>query len=35
MDATFALITTRVRGGKVLDIFRNSPYGLTVHRLVR
>ena len=35
MDATFALITTTVRGGKVLDIFRNSPYGLTVHRLVR
>ena len=35
MDATFALITTTVRGGKVLDIFRNSPYGLSVHRLMR
>ena len=35
MEATFALRTTTVRGGKVLDIFRNSPYGLSVHRLMR
>lgn len=33
MDASFAIIVTPVRGGSIIDIYRDTAYGLSVHRL--
>lgn len=33
MDGTFATISTPVLGGVMIDIFRDSAYGITVQRL--
>lgn len=33
MDATFATITTPVRGGWVIEIYRDTAHGLGIHRL--
>jgi hypothetical protein len=33
MDATFAIIITPTRRGRIIDIYRDTAYGLSVHRL--
>lgn len=35
MDSSVATITTPVSGGAVIDVFRDTAYGISIHRLKR